>query len=707
MIKNLTKVQKTCAKIAVILIIVSLLFGYITNISYAATSFNRFDDVNVMDDLNSATVNGEKFNIADYDADPNKEPEIINFVEYCYSYYKNMQSNYGLYLYVYNPQGLNFEPYNTSNKVQLAVAYNDDGSPKKYDKFQLQYCSKSEDANYKNRFYKFKIVDKVGADGKKIAERVKANNRRYDVSGFELVTSGEPNAHDYTIGGTYEFSGYVAGYGADPNAPADLNCSVKDLKTVTLDVKPTTYRTGVSSLGKNHQNQVNSVYFNVSNQIHDEYGTLQDILALWEEYKTTPIIVTNQTDIYDKFLPHVGKLINNYDKNIPIRAFTEEIASTSYNVYPWGYNIESTLMHPHIVKNRCNQIAYWFPSAEKDLSKFFLPGDELYKYMDTYTKSYVKGTIPVLNSSNKELSADLFTNDVDNGRTRGHNKKMFSTGDKFNLLSYDDTHSGWNKFWDALGGKIETGESHKGVAPFEIVTPLDLIGADSDIAKKYLVNESDVSTLRDYVSKNPFGKTYLFRFAQTDYYSEPLYINDGKIGITWAKDALIAQETVFFDFDIIQLGFTKDGVYTAIPVVSSPIDIVPGITPPLNINGENGSLDWLWIILAIIAVILLLPILMPILTLVIKIACWLIALPFKAIGSLFKKSGKGGNKTRGEPSGSVKYNADGITVTVSNGAKEKARRRLGKSKAVSPKQFEKSKQPSAVVNSTNSADKLE
>ena len=45
----------------------------------------------------------------------------MQVIEYCYSFRKNKQSNYGLYFYVYNPQGLALSETSGQNKVQIAV----------------------------------------------------------------------------------------------------------------------------------------------------------------------------------------------------------------------------------------------------------------------------------------------------------------------------------------------------------------------------------------------------------------------------------------------------------------------------------------------------------------------------------------------------------------------------------------------------------
>ena len=84
-----------------------MVFGVVVSaapdIAYAAGSELNYDKTNVMDDLTSSTVNGQPFDVKDYPYDEASQAQIVNFVEYCYSYKGNMQGNYGLYVYVYNP----------------------------------------------------------------------------------------------------------------------------------------------------------------------------------------------------------------------------------------------------------------------------------------------------------------------------------------------------------------------------------------------------------------------------------------------------------------------------------------------------------------------------------------------------------------------------------------------------------------------------
>lgn len=159
------------------LIALAILFGVVfsaaPNIAYAEGTLN-FDTTNVLDDLRSSSVGGEPFDLNDYPFDESKDIQVINFVEYCYSYKANMRGNYGLYVYVYNPKGLNLSTNSKSNKIQMAVSYDEDGNPNDYAKFDLQFLSKSEESNYKNLFYKFKVIDRE-IDGTTFAERVNSN----------------------------------------------------------------------------------------------------------------------------------------------------------------------------------------------------------------------------------------------------------------------------------------------------------------------------------------------------------------------------------------------------------------------------------------------------------------------------------------------------------------------------------------------------
>ena len=112
----------------------------------------------------------------------------------------------------------------------------------------------------------------------------------------------------------------------------------------------------------------------------------------------------------------------------------------------------------------------------------------------------------------------------------------------------------------------------------------------------------------------------LFRFAQSDYYSLPVdivTIRNWTIDKKESGQVYMAQESVFLNFDIIQLTFNKDGILTIIPVVASPIDIVSDITPPPFID---DGIPWWQKLLAIIILILIIFLLLKFLPLIIELA---------------------------------------------------------------------------------------
>ena len=637
-------------RIFVCLIALVMVFGVVVSaapdIAYAAGSELSYDKTNVMDDLTSSTVNGQPFDVKDYPYDEDSQAQIVNFVEYCYSYKGNMQSNYGLYVYVYNPQGLNISTNSKSNKIQMAVSYDSEGNPNDYAKFDLLFLSKSEDSNYKNLFYKFKVADRE-INGTTFKDRVNSNERRYDVSGVELMEYGKVNAVEYSCGGSYIFTGYAEGYGPDPAAKSTLTSTVRELETISLDVRGTNYRTESSSAGKDHQNQLESVYFSVDNDILERYGKLQKVKAEWYEYKTAPIVTISDKGIYDTLNGYVGKNIGEHTDSLrySLGYGRNVISSPGSTVitYDWSYNVDcysNVGLSTFVVDSYdiCEMLSYLFYTGGTSVSDYTIPSDTLKQWIYGYDKSNAKGYLPIKDG---QISADLFLDTVDQNRTRGYNCVEIDASEKYDLLSYTANHGFWDKvcdygFFATLFGKVPTDENVFGIEPIYAVTDTDMSYDDEGIAKTLLISESDVDEFKEYYdnAKKQDKTTFLFRFAVTDYFAGDVDIEDSQSenGLLIKDTAYMAQETVFLDFDIIQLTFNRDGVYHVIPVVSSPVDVVGAITPPVEFEGY----DWWKIVLAVILIVLLLIILAPVLPYILRAVVWLVCLPFRAIAALFK-----------------------------------------------------------------------
>ena len=668
--------------IAMLLVLISV---FATPMSIVAASISEesgsldYSKTNVLDDLRHCTINGKPFNVADFPYDESKDIQVISFVEYCYSYKANQRDNYGLYVYIYNPKGLDLSKSQNFNKIQMAISYDGEGKPNDYYKFPLEFCSRVENGDYKNLFYKFKVVDKE-VNGTHFADRVNSNERKYYVSGIELATYLSDNATDYPVGGTYVFTGYAKGYGPDPLASSTIDCDIEFLETISLNVKHTFYRSMTSALGAGHQNQLDTVYFSVPKKYIDTYGRLQRIKAEWYEYKTKEIVVTSNSD----FASEVRKLLGVYaaesDKWYNIIPQRERLDSDyglmvdwtmqEANLAIWGWNVGEIFQ---VTQDPCPALYYLFevdnigdydPYADlKDIGG--VQSNALYEWIKTYNKSYKFGTLPIKEGN---ISADLFESDIDESRKLDSIYGKIQNGYSYYDFDADvdlQVLNSWSStspsFWDnwinfGLGAAFSGGpnEESKTVAPIYILKESDLVGDDKEIAERLLVNVEDVDDIKaEYKNAKTIvsvtdeeQEVVLFRFATSDYYSKPATILIDNGGFLWSDktindEAYVAQESVFFDFDIIQLTFQRDGVYTVIPVVSSPIDIVNDITPPTD-HSEDA---WWKILIAILILILLVYLLWPVLPYVIKLIAsifkWIIKIivfPFKALGKAFKKA---------------------------------------------------------------------
>ena len=104
--------------IALVLVVCTLFSTVHSTVAFASEREVSFDETNVLDDLKSS----EGFNILDYPYSVvDDKVKIINFVEYCYSFKANMQDNYGLYVYLYNPTGKNLDTKSKANMIQMAI----------------------------------------------------------------------------------------------------------------------------------------------------------------------------------------------------------------------------------------------------------------------------------------------------------------------------------------------------------------------------------------------------------------------------------------------------------------------------------------------------------------------------------------------------------------------------------------------------------
>lgn len=628
--------------ITAVLCIVTVFCGQVTLSASADTGADSvqatYESTNVLNNLKGATIGGKEFNLADYPHNSKGKPQIISFVEFCYSYYAEKQADYGLYVYVYNPQDVAFDMSTERNKIQLTY-----GGKTSYSKYTLEFLNYSTEAGYEGRFWKFKVklTDEQCAA---ILKEVDEAERVYKISGIELSVKNKVT--EYACGQTYTYKGYALGYGSELAASDTLSCKVDGFdKYLSLDVRSTYYRPKGSNGSENKQDTLHSVYFSVPDAIIAEYGEMTAVHATWLNAYTAPVFVTGNKDFYDNFLPLVGQENPTTDYAFHTNGQGRYWGGFYFVKYSHGYNYSGT-------ENDLSKLNYCFYAENGDADRYTLSAEALVGdsqsgkkgWFETYTAKH--GGEKIIDKYSKALFEkydDKFT-DV-----------TITEKDSFKLTSVTSSQNLWQKIWGTSTSYTNT----YNMRAIQKVTQDDIDNALSASAfcDEFYVAETDYDDLRDYVKKAKAKKetVYLFRYKQSEYFAVELVQGKYKTGLHTEMigdknqlvygryftdtntNAYLMQQWVQLDFDIIDLTFTKNGVDTVIPVIMSPMDIAADGTPPL-ITTKDG-LSWWQILLGIIALIVIIWLLVKFALLIVYGIGKVVALPFKAIGKLFK-SGK-------------------------------------------------------------------
>ena len=639
-----------------VLCIVTVICGQATLSASADTAIDiqtQFEQTDVIKDLQGSTIGGNKFDLADYPHNESGKPQIISFVEFCYSYYADRRDDYALYVYVYNPQDYAFDTDNTKNRIQFTY-----GNKVSYSKYYLEFISYSKTAGYEGRFYKFKVT-LTDNQRTSILKGVDQNSREYKISGIELSVKNKIT--EYACAQTYTYSGYALGYGSELAETDTLSCTVDGFDTyVELEVNHTVYR-AKGDYYNGEQSQLNSCYFRVPNKFFTDYGELTEIACEWYEYFTKPILVTEDNYTFGKINALHGKDTDELDKDIYFlfNVMWENSKTTWFSksgVSDWtsnyGYEIGDSyrwgflwLNGSEVIYAPFDNFAAAFYTGGGSCEDYEVNGDDLRARL--ISNSAYLGA-PYIHGN---YSSALFENYVQAGRTYGYNYKEIKATDKFDIF--------WNYTTKSLWQKIFTGEQdvdtvYQSLDAIIKVNDSDLTGKNSEIAERLKIAESDVDNLKSEHKKAKANDEtlVLFRYSSTKYFCAPAVssycsasnIDGGKTLVKnnvekWGKNdfnAYVCQETIYLDFDIISLTYTNDGVDTVIPVVSSPQDVISGLIPPLEDPFADG-LKWWQILLGLIGLIFIVWLLIKFAPIIVYWVGKIIALPFKAIGNSIKK----------------------------------------------------------------------
>ena len=630
-----------------VLCIATVFCGQVTLSASADTENSvqaNYESTNVLNNLKGSVIGGKEFDLADYPHNSKGKPQIISFVEFCYSYYAEKQSDYGLYVYVYNPQDVAFDMSTTRNKIQLTY-----GSVPSYSKYTLEFINYSTEAGYEGRFWKFKV--QLSDEQRTSILKEVETSRVYKVSGIELSVKNVVT--EYVCAQTYTYKGYALGYGSELAISDTISCKVDGFdKYLSLDVHSTFFR-GKGTNGKKYiQDTLHSVYFSVPDSIIEEYGKMTAVHATWLNAYTAPALVTGNSTYYETMLEHIGENIGvpeTYeDLSFKYSFRTEEdlsntsIGGVHFSGYYYGYNYPSKLSS-NIVNNITN--LHWLFKAENgDADTYDVSSETILDYMSRYTA--VHGGALVNNKYSKELFES-----VDNAFTDIN----IRAEDTYSLTSEVIKQAWWEKLFGT--SHVEEIEDFNNIKAIEAVNYSDIANLESvQVCKKYYVDDSDYKEFSEFckTAKRKNETVYLFRYKQSEYFSAEVYegtwkrqwvLNTGGPAIapgyvySYENDdtnAFLMQQWVQLDFDIIDLTFTKDNVETVIPVIMSPMDVVADGNHPVSTK-KDGGLQWWQILLGGIALLFIIWLLIKLLPLIVYGIGKIVVLPFKVIGALSKR----------------------------------------------------------------------
>lgn len=475
--------------------------------------------------------------------------------------------DFAVLLYVYNAWGNPVRDF--GNTVLIGSAVDDSGKINKYTNLELKILDKTAD----HKIYKFAVQDTEG-----LLPLKSGNERLYEVASIQLCGTGVLPLTDYKVGKRFTFSGSKL-----------TDTLAMDLDTILeVEVHPVWYRADSSPLATQydqHRTQLTSVYFSVPERCWNDGFTLEAITADWYEYKTKPIVVTNNVGLYGDLQPYVAKNIKDLSSQPPrLYAGSRYVGDNPYFIdqrATWAYTTYFTNgINYNLIADEVADTLHWLFYDEDLDSK--VSGDELLEYAKAYTRHSDYASTDYVQAASGPLKASLFEDSVDEGRTMGYNQVKIQADEDFDLLTYSGTHSTWDTVMDyglmnTLMGRVPSQDNAPEIKPIEVLTARDVDG--NELGEEYYLDQSFEEDFKTFVQEEDEKgkKTVLFRFAVTDYQANKLSADGygGNLGY-------VARETVFLNFDIIQLDYSNGKQTVVYPVVSDPTDVVPDVEPPID-----------------------------------------------------------------------------------------------------------------------------
>lgn len=536
--------------------------------AYAAESY-PYDETAIGDDLAALGAEIPAVSVA------GEAVQVIALAEFAFAEDPAECENYALYAYVYDPAGHAYSTLAGENVVNMAVSYDTHGEPDGYANLPLVYCSHTDDKTV----WKYRVVDEEGQVLANAQAQDAANGkRRYDVAGVQLRELGASMAEDHYIGRTFYYEGYATGMSGESALSSTL--TVNNEKTVELEVHQTFFRPdGINKDNKNRQDVLASVFFSIPDKYIEEYGELYAVHAEFLKALLSPVIVTNNQSFIEtmkslQFQDQSGMeyaCIGNGQGYYSVEGFFGGVEFYSDVIFDPGGNVDATL-NGNDGLGRIDQINMVFDSGSTAPYDYTVTSEELQKYLEE-------------NAKNKDILGrydSRYFSSVDKEKT----EVRLTADDDFNLTSIT-----FNKFWLFVWG-TETEYTMPAIQRVEKAE------SPEQVERDYYIDQGDYEELKA-VYDEPESTTYVFHFAQSsDFVETGMLLRRGVQYPANLGDIYFAQQSMYLDFDIIDITMNTGEKKTVLGVVADPIDVIPDLpTPP------EGIPDWLVIAIIITAVL--------------------------------------------------------------------------------------------------------
>lgn len=604
-----------------ILVALGTYFSGQTSVAFADVG-DGIDESYVMDDLEGLIIGGEEFNVENYPFDKERETEILTFIEYGYSTKAEFKNIYGLYVYVYNPQGLTFQHTSALNEITLSFG---DSGTSPYKSYRLEGVNWCLNPDRFNLFCKFRVsfTPEQLKEVRRIFTSLESGKRTYSIGEVELLEAGKYSPTSFKSGQVFTYSGFGKGLDDTSVNASTLSCLYGQAEVISPKVGLTSYTLpGSNGESAYCHDMIFTAYFSVPNELLKKYGSMYSMSGEYLDARLKPALVTGESWVNEAINPFLGiELTENRHptdpegKNFYLDGLHFNYSSTdnSGGLFSCGgYNYNGEVV-PDSLSINFNDYLSTVPWCDPLYLLFHdssITKDNLYK---SYVSSERLQEFMLSTKGRKNYSQELvfgkYSKDIFSYIADEKSEFRVSVDKELDLTNIQISPG----FLYALTGgykSIDKSFEYDGLLAVKEVGADDFTGKiESEICDSLLISPSDYDEFKRAYDKAIIEEEtmFLFRYRVAPYISVNancyLFNKLGTGSTVASKNHYFFETYVSLNFDVIDVSFVKDGVETFIPVAVSPMDHIPTATGPTEIKDlydTDGVVNWLKVILIIL-----------------------------------------------------------------------------------------------------------